>query len=120
MGNVTAAELKHRVRLEDWTQRIKDCRSSGQSVKSWCAGNGINTKTYYYWEKRCLANLSGMKPNSSGTELVRIEPQKLPIAGLKSVPAIKTGITIRYGNAEIIFPFDTDMAEIAGFIKLLG
>ena len=40
-------ELRHRAKLEEWSGRIAECRGSGQSVKAWCAGRGIRTKTYY-------------------------------------------------------------------------
>ena len=39
-------------RLAVWTQRIADCRSSGNGVKHWCQENGISEKTYYYWQRR--------------------------------------------------------------------
>ena len=31
---MTSAELKHRVKLQEWAARIQDCRSSGQSVRA--------------------------------------------------------------------------------------
>ena len=39
-------------RVEVWTQRIADCRSSEKSVRDWCEENGISKKTYYYWKRR--------------------------------------------------------------------
>ncbi len=29
-----------------------ECRNSGKSVAVWCEENGINIKTYYYWQKQ--------------------------------------------------------------------
>ena len=29
-----------------------ECRSSGKSIAAWCEENGINIKTYYFWQKR--------------------------------------------------------------------
>lgn len=40
--------LSKRERLDTWTTRIMDCRSSGMSVRNWCQENGLNEKTYYY------------------------------------------------------------------------
>ena len=31
---MTSAELKHRVKLQEWAARIQDCRSSGLSVRA--------------------------------------------------------------------------------------
>ena len=35
---MTSAELKHRVKLQEWAARIQDCRSSGLSVRAWLLG----------------------------------------------------------------------------------
>lgn len=37
-----------------------DCRSSGMSVRGWCAEhNDASTKTYYHWEKEILSSAAG-------------------------------------------------------------
>ena len=46
-----ACELKRQAKLEHWKMQIIDCRSSGMSVRGWCAEHNISTKTYYRWEK---------------------------------------------------------------------
>ena len=35
-----------------WTKRITDCKNSGLRPGEWCAENGINVKTYYYWHNK--------------------------------------------------------------------
>ena len=50
MGTKTAmaiAEIKRKVRLTEWAEQIQSQMQSGLSVRSWCAQNGINPKTYY-------------------------------------------------------------------------
>ena len=44
--------MKHAALLQEWSSKIAECRSSGMSVRPWCAEQGIPIKTYYYWEKR--------------------------------------------------------------------
>ena len=44
--------MKHAALLQEWSTKIAECRSSGMTVKAWCAKQGIPIKTYYYWEKR--------------------------------------------------------------------
>ena len=39
-------------RVQLWTERIAECRSSGMSVRTWCRENEISEKTYYYWQRR--------------------------------------------------------------------
>jgi len=38
--------------LAVWAERIRACRSSGLSVKTWCAENGIAPNTYFRWQKK--------------------------------------------------------------------
>ena len=45
-------ELKLAARMQEWSVRIAECRSSGMSVRAWCAEQGISVQTYYRWEKR--------------------------------------------------------------------
>jgi len=45
-------KLPREVRLQQWGRIVKDCRSSGKSVKSWCVEHNINIKTYYHWQKK--------------------------------------------------------------------
>jgi hypothetical protein len=45
-------EVTHKYRLNQWTGIIRECRSSGQTVSSWCADHDINPKSYYYWLKK--------------------------------------------------------------------
>ena len=52
---MTSAELKHRVKLQEWAARIQDCRSSGLSVRAWRRQEEINAATYYRWEWDLLA-----------------------------------------------------------------
>ena len=57
-----ACELKRQAKLEHWKMQIIDCRSSGMSVRGWCAEHNISAKTYYRREKEILS--------SAATELV--------------------------------------------------
>lgn len=50
--------IKQAALLRAWTGRIAECRSSGKTVKAWCEAEGVSIKTYYYWEKRIVAEAS--------------------------------------------------------------
>ena len=45
-------ESKARSKFSEWSDRITACRSSGMTVKAWCAQNGLPEKTYYYWQHK--------------------------------------------------------------------
>ena len=39
-------------RVQLWAERIRECLSSGMSVRAWCREHEISEKTYYYWQRR--------------------------------------------------------------------
>lgn len=40
------------IRKRKWTELLVSCNSSGQSRSEWCKENGINLKTFYYWQHK--------------------------------------------------------------------
>ena len=38
--------------LAIWAAHVRACRTSGLTVKNWCAENGIVPNTYYRWQKK--------------------------------------------------------------------
>ena len=43
--------VQHQVVAREWQQRILTQKSSGLSVRKWCAENKIQESRYYYWLK---------------------------------------------------------------------
>lgn len=43
-------ECTQTVRVQKWTNILRDRQSSGQSNITYCAEHGINIKTFYYWQ----------------------------------------------------------------------
>lgn len=84
---MNARELKHTERIKEWENQIRLCRSSGMTVTRWCKENQINTKTYYKWERTCLAEATRRLgyANTSSSEMIRVDPNRLP-----NEPAIQT------------------------------
>ena len=88
MSNITTAitEIKSKVSLREWQQRILDCQNSGMSVKSWCRENGISTGSYYFHLRKIRESV--LEEN----QIVSLEPAK---AVSSSVIRIESdGITI--------------------------
>ena len=38
--------------MNNWVSIIKARQDSGQTVKEWCANNGISINAYYYWLRK--------------------------------------------------------------------
>ena len=56
---MNANEAKHEARVSEWAERVRECRSSGMSVKAWCEEREIKPATYYRWEREVLTKASG-------------------------------------------------------------
>ena len=65
---MNANELKHAAKLEEWTQWIMECRSSGLSVRDWCDRNHWSKTTYYRWERELFGRIKSR--TGAGTDLV--------------------------------------------------
>lgn len=68
---LTPAKIAQQYRLQQWTQIIRDCKNSGQTVATWCAENQVSSKSYYYWlrkirESMCeAASIPSLSPEST-------------------------------------------------------
>ena len=90
---ISVQELKHAARLQEWSARVAECRSSGIGVKAWCAEQGIAVKTYYNWEKQIVkaATQQYALPAPAQTGLfMRVNPDALPNG---DVADVGSGIT---------------------------
>jgi len=64
VGSQTTAirAIKQEVRLQKWSAQIKAQQTSGMTVRQWCAQNGINSKTYYYYLNKVRAQYLKLTP----------------------------------------------------------
>ncbi|MBQ3704152.1 MAG: hypothetical protein II885_15565 [Oscillospiraceae bacterium] len=112
--------MKHAALLQEWSMKIAECRSSGMSVRAWCAEQGIPIKTYYYWEKRFVTEatqqLSLPAPTQAGL-LMRINPETMPG---DETSTISSGITIRHGDSVITLPTGSSAEAVADLVKALN
>ncbi len=79
--------VQHQVVARDWQQRIMNQKSSGFSVRKWCADNNVQESRYYYWLK-VLRNdeLALSKPAGIFAELQ--QPDRNSITALSSTSGI--------------------------------
>ena len=55
MNDLTIRGTRAQQNLMEWSRRVEECRTSGQSVRNWCEENNINPKTNYNWQKKVFA-----------------------------------------------------------------
>ncbi len=113
-------ELKLAARMQEWSARIAECRSSGMSVRAWCKEQGIAIQTYYHWEKRFVTEatqqLSLPVPTQAGM-LMRINPETLPGDEMSTISSC---ITIRHGESVITLPAGSSAEAVADLVKALN
>ena len=112
---MTSAELKHRVKLQEWAARIQACRSSGLSVRTWCRQEEINVTTYYRWERELLTGVrrNGAPPSTTVTFA------ELPAPKQVSRNVAERSATLHIGNASLdIYP-GCDTEQLKMLVELL-
>ena len=93
-------EVKREMAIPIWQERIKACRASGMGIGFWCAENSINRKTYYRWEKLCIARALQEKEGKTAetyneNALIKIDPMTLSNKESSEVPisTVLAGVT---------------------------
>ena len=74
MEGISLVDAKHESYLQLWRGRVMECRNSGKSVAVWCADNGINIKTYYYWQKKVWDKATNTMIHSNQGGLSQSDP----------------------------------------------
>ncbi len=67
---MTLRSLKSDANLAKWAPIVNECINSGITKQEWCQRNGINIKTYHYWQKRIFD--ASVKP--AGPEFAELKP----------------------------------------------
>ena len=117
---MSVQELKHAARLQEWSARVAECRSSGISVKAWCAEQGIALKTYYNWEKQIVKAATQQYalpvPAQAGL-LMQVNPETMPSGEIET---IESEVTIRHGESIITLHAGSNTETIADLVKALN
>lgn len=106
-------EVKLAAKMQEWSDRITECRNSGMGVKAWCKSLGIAATTYYYWEKHFIAEVTqqlSLPAPAQAEKLMRINQDAL-LHGDAS--GIGSGIIIRHGESVITLPAGSSVEEVA-------
>lgn len=106
MTNRTAAitEIKSKVSLQEWQQRVLECQNSGMSVKAWCQANGISTGSYYFHLRKIRESV--LEEN----QIIPLEPSK---------PVSSTGIRIESAGITITLPETVTPEQLAAVLSAL-
>ena len=128
MDEMTIQRAGRQQNLLAWSQRVADCRSSGLSVNRWCAEHGINTRTYYTWQKKVFATMIEQQKTlvkvtetrSRFAELPAPAPEPAPVPAAE--PRQKNGLiaSIRIGSASLDIYDGADAEIVAALCEVLS
>jgi len=120
-------DIKREMTIPIWEDRIKACRASGMSIDLWCAANNISRKTYYRWEKLCIARaLQSRQGNVAEARnenaMIKIDPMTLSNKESSDYP-ISTApaeLVIRCGCVSMDISPQMPVARIAELVTALN
>jgi putative transposase len=75
-------KITHEMRLTQWTQVIRECRSSGVAIRIWCSENNVNEKQFYYWQRRIRAQAFNSLENIKSKEQSKFVQLPAPVDSL--------------------------------------
>ena len=96
------------VREQQWYQTITTAKQSGQSIKSWCAENGVPLSSFYSWQRK-------MRSASLQQESVQFEELSTSTPKTAAVPP--TQITLRIREVTVELPADLTSDQISVIIR---
>lgn len=73
-------KIDNEIKMQQWMEIIRECRSSRQPVRSWCMEHDVNEKRYYYWLRkvRTAACNTALPDISEGShQIVPLKMEKL-------------------------------------------
>jgi AraC-like DNA-binding protein len=123
---MTPKEVKHQIRLKEWANRYRTFKSSGCSVKQWCAQEGISEATFYA-RKRAVESAACEKITERQLEQADEKLANLPAFAQLAVPAETVGprppaepapfIHVAAGNISVKISNGVDQSLAAAVLK---
>ncbi len=95
-------EVTNQYRFNQWTEIVRQCLSSGQTVAVWCAENNIKPASYYYWLRKIRKAACEALPSLSGNN--SIVPLNFSDEGVKvdsSDQESSSDIVLRFGDIKL-------------------
>lgn len=120
-------DIKREALIPVWQERIRECRSSGLTVRAWCAMNNISRQTYYNWEKMCLSKVEQNPKRSEETRgqdnaLIKFNPELLPSSTepISSISISSAELVIRCGCVSMDISPQMPVSRIAELVSALN
>ena len=111
------SEAKKLASLSKWQQLVNQQKASGLSIRCWCERNAISEQQFYYRLRKVREAVLDTIESCSDVQLVRLTEIEHPT---DTVPQqTQSLIIVRHGTTLIEFSSDSDMQQIASFVRAL-
>ena len=97
------------IREQQWYRTITTAKQSGQSIKSWCAENGVPLSSFYSWQRKMRAALLQQTEDVPFEELSPSSPKTATIS--------PTQITMHIRDVTVELPADLPSCQIREIIR---
>ena len=97
------------VRERNWYQTITAARQSGQTIRSWCAENGVAVSSFYSWQKKIQEELLQQ------SQLVEFE--ELPAVPVEKAKPSAERIVIRIRDISAELPVTISASRLSEIIR---
>ena len=115
---MNASTAKHQAKLAEWRTRVAECRSSGKSVRAWCAEQNVGYKTYYRWEREILQIANKELLAAPHEENVAPVFAELPAPSKQMEPAVIA--TVHIGSASLDVYSGADAEIVTALCRALS
>jgi hypothetical protein len=113
-----ARKMAREVRLTEWSEIIREQKTSGQSIKAWCAANGIAKQRYFYWQRQLREVACEQLTVREERRTAASSPVFAEISSARIIPNAGV-ITVRIGEAVVEIPGDAPPESIDAVLRVL-
>ena len=114
--------MTQEIRIKQWINIIRECHNSGMTNKSWCEEQGVNLKSYYYWQRK-VRKMAGEKYAIVQSSKNRIEYEdSKPVFTEMKLPkheTTKPAVTLRIDSAVLEIQNEAELTTIENTLQAL-
>lgn len=109
--------LTREYRMQQWTGIISRRNGSGKTIRAWCEEQGINQKSYYYWQHKLREAAGAQAAGLPGSNA--LAPKGWAALGIREEAIGAPGLIVEVGGCRIHVQADTDTALLARVCQTL-
>lgn len=108
-------QARHNSMLQTWSERVRECRGSGLSVREWCEQNGYKVSVYYRWQREVF-NAVSQQVQPTATDSMPVFAEISPEFVAQSTSS-EVAATMKFGDVSVDFYANTPQAFLEAFLR---